>query len=66
MWGSSCSIIFLYYICWPLIADNILKGLQQLMNRDKISSINDVRGIVDNPEAAMKIANDGIIDNFQT
>ena len=50
----------------PLIADNILKGLQQLMNRDKISSINDVRGIVDNPEAAMKIANDGIIDNFQT
>ena len=50
----------------PLIADNILKGLQQLMKRDKISSINDVRGIVDNPEAAMKIANDGIIDNFQT
>ena len=50
----------------PLIADNILKGLQQLMNRDKISSIKDVRGIVDNPEAAMKIANDGIIDNFQT
>ena len=50
----------------PLIADNILKGLQQLMNRDKISSINDVRGIVDNTEAAMKIANDGIIDNFQT
>ena len=50
----------------PLIANNILKGLQKLMNRDKISSINDVRGIVDNPEAAMKIANDGIIDNFQT
>ena len=50
----------------PLIADNILKGLQQLMKRDKISLINDVRGIVDNPEAAMKIANDGIIDNFQT
>ena len=46
----------------PLIADNILKGLLQLMNRDKISSINDIRGIVDNPEAAMKIANDGIID----
>ncbi len=50
----------------PLIADNILKGLLQLMNRDKISSINDLRGIVDNPEAAMKIANNGIINNFKT
>ncbi len=48
----------------PLIADNILKGLLQLMNRDKISSINDVRGIVDNPQAAMKIANNGLIDNI--
>ena len=48
----------------PLIADNILKGLLQLMNRDKISSIKDVRGIVDNPEVAMKIANNGFTDNL--
>ena len=47
----------------PLIADNILKGLLQLMNRDKISSIKDVRGKAGNPEAAMKIANNGFIDN---
>ena len=37
----------------------------QLMNRDKINSINDIRGIVDNPEAAIKIANNGLIDNIQ-
>ncbi len=48
----------------PLIADTILKELLQLMKRDKISSINDVRGIVDNPDAAMKIANNGLIDNI--
>ena len=46
----------------PLIAENILKGLLQLMNRDKISSIKDIRGIVDNPEDAMKIANNGLKD----
>ncbi len=50
----------------PLIADKILNGLQQLMNRDKITSIKDVRGLVDNPEAAMKIANNGLINNLQT
>ena len=46
----------------PLLAENILKGLLQLMNRDKISSIKDIRGIVDNPEDAMKIANNGLKD----
>ena len=46
----------------PLIAENILKGVLQLMTRDKISSIKDIRGIVDNPEDAMKIANNGLKD----
>ena len=50
----------------PLIADNILKGLLQLMYRDKISSIKDIRGKVDNSEDAMNIANNGFVDNLQT
>ena len=44
----------------PLIADNITKGLLVLMKRDKVNSIDDIRGISDNPKDAMKIAMNGI------
>ncbi len=44
----------------PLIADNITKGLLVLMKRDKVNSIDDIRGISDNPKDAMQIAMNGI------
>ena len=44
----------------PLIADNITKGLLVLMKRDKVNSIDDIRGISDNPKDAMQIAKIGI------
>ena len=44
----------------PLIADKIIKGLLALMERDKVNSIDDIRGISDNPEDAMQIAINGI------
>ncbi len=44
----------------PLIADNIAKGLLVLMKRDKVNSIDDIRGISDNLEDAMQMAMNGI------
>ena len=44
----------------PLIADNITKGLLVLMKRDKVNSIDDIRGISDNLEDAMQMAVNGI------
>ena len=44
----------------PLIADNITKGLLVLMKRDKVNSIDDIRGISDNPKDAMQVAMNGI------
>ena len=44
----------------PLIADNITKGLLVLMKRDKVNSIDDIRGISDNPKDAMQMAMNGI------
>lgn len=43
----------------PLIANEISKGLLLLMKRDNITNINDIRGVVKNPETAMKIASNG-------
>ena len=44
----------------PLIADNITKGLLVLMKRDKVNSIDDIRGISDNLEDAMQMVVNGI------
>ncbi len=44
----------------PLIADNIIRGLLELMKRDKVKAIEDVRGISHNPEEAMQIASKGL------
>jgi len=43
----------------PLIADKIIKGLLDLMKRDKITHFDQIRGIIDNPEDALNIANNG-------
>ena len=43
----------------PLVANKIIKGLLMLMKRDNILNIDDIRGIVKNPETAMKIAFEG-------
>ncbi|MDC1023450.1 quinone-dependent dihydroorotate dehydrogenase, partial [Alphaproteobacteria bacterium] len=43
----------------PFVANKIIKGLLLLMKRDNITNINDIRGIVKNPETAMKIAING-------
>ena len=43
----------------PLIANKVIKGLLELMKRDNISNIDDVRGTVKNPEKAMQIAING-------
>ena len=44
----------------PLIADSITKGVLVLMKRDKVKSIDDIRGMSDNPKDAMQIAMNGI------
>ena len=43
----------------PLIANKITKGLLEIMKRDNISNIDDVRGTVKNPKKAMHIAING-------
>ena len=43
----------------PLVANKIIKGLLMLMKRDNILNIDDIRGIIKNPETAMKIAFEG-------
>ena len=43
----------------PLIANKITKGLLELMKRDNINNIDDIRGTVKNPEKAMQIAING-------
>ena len=43
----------------PLIADKIIKDLLGFMKRDKIRHFDQIRGTIDNPEDALKIANDG-------
>jgi dihydroorotate dehydrogenase len=43
----------------PLIADKIIKGLLDLMKRDKIAHLDQIRGTIDSPEDALKIAKKG-------
>ena len=43
----------------PMIANEITKGLLLLMKRDNITNLDDIRGIVKNPETAIKIASNG-------
>ena len=44
----------------PMIANKIIKGIQDLMKRDNIQSLDDIRGIASNVEIAVKIAKNGL------
>ena len=44
----------------PMIANKIIKGIQNLMKRDNVKSLDDIRGIASNVEIAGKMAKNGL------
>ena len=44
----------------PMIANKIIKGIQDLMKRDKVKFLDDIRGVASNVEIAVKIAKNGL------
>ena len=48
----------------PLVANKIINGILKLMKRDNINSISEIVGIIDNPEEAINIVNNGL-DNHK-
>ena len=43
----------------PLVANEILSGMLELMKRDNIKNIFDIVGVIDNPKEAMNVAING-------
>ena len=44
----------------PMIANKIIKGIQNLMKRDNVKSLDNIRGIASNVEIADKMAKNGL------
>ena len=44
----------------PMIANKIIKGIQNLMKRDNVKSLDDIKGIASNVEIAVKMAKNGL------